>query len=210
MTQKKKTQIDSLRTLQRNMPRVLKEGNANPALALAAAANPLLALEHLGYEIAPEARQEIELHARFGPDKADEVVALEKSIYKAAGSEFDLADGDAVQETVYALLQPAKKGQAKEQKTQKQRVTQALEALRVSPTRIRIGKTAVDPLAEFTDLHPILPLLVEHRQLERQHPRFASRDVFDSILSGERKTAVTSLKFRLQDRERRKEQAAKK
>lgn len=209
MAQKTNKQIGSLRTLQRNMPRVLKEGNANPALALAAVANPMLALEYLGYEIAPEARQEIELRARFGPEKADEVVALESAIFKAAGKEFDLTDGDAVQETVYALLQPATKSRAKGQKAKKQRVNHALDALRVSPTRVRIGKTAVDPLTEYTDLHPVLPLLVEYRLLERRHPRFASREVFDSILSGEMKTAVTGIKFRLQSRDRRKKPAEK-
>ncbi len=208
MAQKANKQINSLRSLQRTMPRILKEVNADPALALAAAANPFLALEHLGYDIAPEARREIELRARFGPEKTDDFIALETALFEVIGSEFDLTDSEAVQATVYKLLQPAQKSRSKEQKVRQQRVQQALDALRVSPLQGRIGKTAVDPLTEFADLHPILPLLADYRRLERRHPRFASREQFASILSGERKTAITGLKFRLQERERRKKRAA--
>ena len=116
MPKNNKKRIDSLRTLQTKMPRILKEVNSDSSLAIAAAANPFFALEHLDYEIAPGARREIELRARFGQEQAKEFEALEKAIYKAADTEFDLTDAEAVQETVATLLQSDQSEKTKRQK----------------------------------------------------------------------------------------------
>ncbi|MCA9998901.1 MAG: hypothetical protein KDE56_24230, partial [Anaerolineales bacterium] len=61
-----------------------------------------------------------------------------------------------------------------------------------------------DPLADYADLHPIIPLLVEWRRQNLQSPRFASEEVFDRILAGEQKLPITEVTFTLQPRSRRK------
>ena len=57
--------IDTLEDLQYLGPELLKRINADQGLAVAAAANPILALSELGYELAPAVRQDLEERSRF-------------------------------------------------------------------------------------------------------------------------------------------------
>ena len=52
--------ISSLREIQLQVPRILENYADDQELALIALANPLAALEKIGYTFSPSARQEIE------------------------------------------------------------------------------------------------------------------------------------------------------
>jgi hypothetical protein len=58
--------IDSWKEAQTVAPTVLERLNADPSLLLAAASNPILALQELGYDISPSFREEFVDRVRFG------------------------------------------------------------------------------------------------------------------------------------------------
>lgn len=205
----KKAQISSLRELQRLMPRLLKETAGNDRLLLAAAANPILALAQLGYEVAPEAAREIELRARFGEEEGAAYDALEKEIRALAGDAFKPDDRRAAQQVLERLLPRQETTKAKGKKQQAAtmnggRRKQILEAAKPLAAR-RVGETAVkDPLTPFAESHPVIPLLLRWREMERRAPRFAPADLFQRILDEEVDLPITDIEFKLQERSRRK------
>lgn len=204
----KKAQISSLRELQRMMPRLLKETAGNDRLLLAAAANPILALNQLGYEVMPEAAREIELRARFGEEEGAVYEALEEGIRALAGDAFDPEDRHVAQQVLERLLprQDAAKGKGKKRTEAMNggRRKQILEAAKPLALR-RVGETAVkDPLAPFAESHPVIPLLLRWREMERRAPRFAPADLFQRILTEEVDLPITEIEFKLQARSRRK------
>lgn len=205
----KKAQISSLRELQRLMPRLLKETAGNDRLLLAAAANPILALAQLGYEVAPEAAREIELRARFGEEEGAAYDALEKEIRALAGDAFNPEDRRVAQQVLERLLPRQESGKGKGKKQQEPtmnggRRKQILEAAKPLAAR-RVGETAVkDPLTPFAESHPVIPLLLRWREMERRAPRFAPADLFQRILDEEVDLPITDIEFKLQERSRRK------
>lgn len=212
MAKKKKepSRLSSVRGLQRIMPRVLRALGKDPQLSLAAAANPLLALEALGYSLTDRASRQIERHARFGPAGAARLVELESSIFEIAGRRFDLRDPEAVRREIEPLLleAPAPKGKRKKAPYKKSEARKALAILeRPLPPVRSTAEPEPDPLEPLGRLHPVLPPLVEHRKLERSQPRFSSREVFERVRQGELNLPVTKLRFRLQKRAQRKAKA---
>ena len=90
--------IGSWADLQDEIRSIVEEVNADPSLGLAAAANPLFALEELGYEIDPAARRGIEDRLRFGPKGAKRIATLRGQLFEQAGRAFDpIDDGDVRQ-----------------------------------------------------------------------------------------------------------------
>src|SRR5215212_7242156 len=81
--------IRSVEDLRRRVPAILRRVNAEPALALRAAANPLLLLEELGYEIPARLRPEIERRIRHTPEDAARLGELEQRLHHIAGETFD-------------------------------------------------------------------------------------------------------------------------
>lgn len=205
----KKAQISSLSELQQMMPRLLKETAGNNRLLLAAAANPILALAQLGYEVTPEAAREIELRARFGEEEGAAYDALEQEIRSLAGDAFNPEDRHVAQQVLERLLprQEAAKGKGKKQQEPTMnggRRKQILEAAKPLAAR-RVGETAVqDPLAHFAESHPVIPALLRWREMERRFPRFAPADLFQRILDEEVDLPITEIEFKLQARSRRK------
>ncbi|MCC6602241.1 MAG: hypothetical protein IT327_03465 [Anaerolineae bacterium] len=205
---KQPTQINSLQDLQRLMPRLLKDTANQTSLLLAAAANPLLAVTRLGYQVSPEAARAIEHRARFGEAGGAAFEQLQAQLFEVAGQTFDPADGPTLRRVLAALL-PDDAAQT----TQKRPVTPALSrkqraellaAAESRPVGVPGQQPVRDPLADFAELHPIIPLLVEWRRMNLQSPRFASEEVFNRILAGELDLPITELTFTLQERSRRK------
>ena len=210
MAKKNDTLIDSLYALQTRMPRVLKALNADPSLALAAGANPILALQALGYELTPETIEEISSRARFGPEGGDPLAAQAKKVFKAADREFDLEEVAETGRILADLLtsKPAKKRRKADQAapTLKRKERQALlDALEAPLNPSRIGARPVDPLSQFTKLHPVVAELVAYRQLQRRFPGFADEATFNHIRAQEGRQPISRLTFRLQDRETRRQ-----
>ncbi|MCB8980731.1 MAG: hypothetical protein H6657_25250 [Ardenticatenaceae bacterium] len=202
---KQPTQINSLPELQRLMPRLLKDAADQPSLLLAAAANPLLAMARMGYEVAPEAARTIEYRARFGEAGGAAFEQLQAELFQTAGQTFDPADGRILRRVLAELLptEATQKGQKGQNVERKQR-TALLDAAESRPIGVPGQQPLRDPLADYADLHPIIPLLVEWRRQNLQSPRFASEEVFDRILAGEQKLPITEVTFTLQPRSRRK------
>jgi hypothetical protein len=54
-----------------------------------------------------------------------------------------------------------------------------------------------DPLEHLRDVHPIMPLVLEYRQLEASVPRLAPRQLYDRISQGDVQIPITNIKLRL-------------
>jgi len=172
-----KTVIDSLEVLHQHLPKIIEEINASPALALAAAANPLHAMEELGYQIAPQARAQIEDHIRFKPVAALRLANLRQQIFKMARRPFNL---NAPHELHRVLCEELKV--SREEPRQAQELV--LAATPLSPYEI-------DPLERFRDDHPIMEPLLEYRCLDASSPRLADLDLYRAIRKGNGPAANT-------------------
>lgn len=202
----KKNEITSLRDLQVLMPRLLKETAGNDRLLLAAAANPILVLTQLGYQVSPEAAREIEIRARFGAEQGAAYEELEAKLHKIAGEAFDPTAPDAAARVLENALAPSdtvgsKKKEASLNKTARRQI---LEAARQRPSGPLGYTPQQDPLEPFAELHPAIPLLIRWRQMEQRSPRFAAPEIARRILEGEITLPITHIEFSLQDRQRRK------
>ncbi|WP_446809119.1 hypothetical protein ACH50O_17950 [Methylomonas sp. 2BW1-5-20] len=192
--------INSLHELQLQMPRIVPAVNANPGLALAAAANPLLALEQLGYKLSSPAQAEIERYARFGPDNLKRLAELEAEFGKLLTTKTMPADPSEAR----ALFEksghePSDKAAANTKTTLKpaknQSLTTSLAAIFASKVLAEDEEKKL--LRELSAQHPGLPLLYQYRKIHRQRPVFASRSAFESILAGEKNTLVDQVEFSL-------------
>ena len=188
--------IDSVRELQRRVPRILKALAADERLSLAAAANPILALERLGHSFTPTARRQVEARIRFGERGAGRLAALVARVQTSLNAEVDI---DSPQE-LSAALAPA----LSETALGTLRASGGLQAV-LSPRNLRsAGDADSDPLAAIAGAHPAIEPLVEYRALQATVPRLAAPERFRSILEGEVRTPVQRVRFRLQDRAARR------
>jgi hypothetical protein len=192
--------ISSLRELQLQMPRIVQAVNANPKLALAAAANPLLAIEQLGYKLSPEAQKEIEQYARFGPDNLKRLAEIETEFGKLLATKtvpVNLTEARALFEKS-GHAQPDKSTTEKKM-TLKPTKNQGLEASLENIFASRVWSVSEEKklLSELSARHASLPLLFEYRKIHRQRQSFATRSAFETILSGEKNTLVDKIEFKL-------------
>jgi hypothetical protein len=184
--------IESIEDAQRQVGLILAEINANPALAIAAAANPLLAMEDLGYEITPAARTEIEDHVRFGAAKAARLKRLRASIFKAAGRTFDLESSESLRE-VLEQLEVTRVAAASPNHGQKRKV-EAPPVLNLARSpQLKWTARVDDPLEQYREKHPIMEALLEYRKIESSEPRLATRELYDEIRHGRRRTPLVSV-----------------
>lgn len=198
--------VSSWADLQRDVQSIVEQINADPALAVAAAANALLALEELGYEIDPAARPEIEDRLRFRPDDAKRVTRLRSELFRTAGGPFD-PSSDADVRRVLADV-GVKVGRLPD-------TTRPRPTLQIRPPRPK-SRAVVrqyaepqpepeweDPLERLRDRHPIVAPLIEYRRLEAAEPRLATPDVYRAVRDGRRPVPIRRLRGVVKtDRER--------
>jgi hypothetical protein len=147
------------------------------AASTAAAANPVLALEELGYPLDLEGRLELEDRGRFGARQVAERCRLREQIFEAAGRSFDLQDPQAV----HRLL------------------TDDLHlVVPVEPEELARPLVDRDPLHELKDAHPVMAPLLAYRRLDASVPGFAPRDLYARLRSGE--LAFPNLRLRARPR----------
>jgi len=192
--------INSLHELQLQMPRIVPAVNANPGLALAAAANPLLALEQLGYKLSSPAQAEIERYARFGPDNLKRLAELETEFGKLLTTKTMPADPSEARALFEKSgYEPSDKSAAKTKTSLKPAknpsLATSLEAIFASKVLAEDEEKKL--LRELSAQHPGLPLLYQYRKIHRQRPAFATRSAFESILAGEKNTLVDQVEFSL-------------
>ncbi|MFZ2901148.1 MAG: hypothetical protein WA004_21135 [Saprospiraceae bacterium] len=201
MKKKKNIKIGSLEELQSLMPVIVPQVNANAQLALAAAANPLLALEKLGYEFTTQAKKEIEPYVRFGPDGLKRLADIEEKWKKAVGVQALPTDPSMA----LKIFEVKDLGIATGDKTKEKYVVQPKptdKALNAAIDLVFSSKKITEAdekktLGMLEGIHTGLSVLYEYRKLLRQKPAFADKEQFERLLSGDQKTPFTSLEFLL-------------
>jgi hypothetical protein len=188
--------IDSIRELRRLVPSILERINADQALALRAAANPLLALDELGYRLTPAVRAEAERMVRFPKGARERLSTLEKEIFKHAGGPFELDSPPALERVLFdqlKLTRPDGGALLSAPAGPAQRPIQAASA-RGMPV---LGRDFVDPLAPLAGRHPIMAPLLEYRRLDASRPKLAPRELYERIRRGDVKLPLVRLRARL-------------
>jgi len=195
----------------REIGTIVARVNADPALALAAAANPIFALEAIGYTIEPAVRREFEERIRFSPEQVAKLHQLNKQIDELAGRHVDPASAADVHKLLFDELRLHEKHEQhdrhekheKEEKHEKHERHErhekpAAEALERTPQLGWSAKTA-DPLEHLRGRHRIAELILEYRALEASEPRLATREFFDQVRSGKANVRASKITFVLRN-----------
>jgi hypothetical protein len=156
--------IDTLRELQDLGPALLKRINADQGLAVAAVANPILALSELGYELAPAVRQDLEERSRFSKRQIVQRRKLRNEVRRAAGRDVDVGDPADLRRLLTDELKI------------KGRLPDDLSL----PAKPTVG----DALDQLRTVHPALKPILMLRALEAGAPRFAPLERYRAIRSG--------------------------
>lgn len=120
--------IRSIEELRQSVPAILKRLNADQSLLLAAAANPIFALEELGYHIPSELHRELDRRIRFTTDERAKLTELESHIQKLAGERFAPDDPEMLESVLFTRLK--------------------LPALPAEPVRVPIEPSGTRPSAQ--------------------------------------------------------------
>ncbi len=181
--------IASLDDLHRRLPEMVKQQETHPRLAIAALANPLLALERLGYTIASEIAREVAIRTRFRGEDAERLLTLDQALRTDLGDDADLDDAPTLAPRLLKLM-----GETARKKS----VAAPLrEALHKPVIAAPIGRPPLaDPLADFRAAHPVIDRLVTYRALDASRPRLASPALFEAILAGKAASPVTAARLR--------------
>lgn len=143
--------------------------NRDPNLLLAAAANPILALDEMGYKIKPDIRPKIEDNLRFKPSEITKISRLRKSIYKEAGKEFNIRAEEELNIVLFKELN----------------IRLYDEKGCPIHKRIRILKKGEeDDLHLYSDLHPIIKPLLAFREIDASVHGFSDPSTYKRIRKG--------------------------
>jgi hypothetical protein len=175
--------ISSWKEAQTVAPTVLERLNADPPLLMAAASNPILALEELGYNIAPSFREEFVDRVRFGTRGATLLRQLRKKIFSEVGVRFDLDSPTEIGRIIFDHLKLHRPAYAE------------METFR-APDFSFTRHYEKEPLEPFRGQHPLVDSLLEYRQLNARAPNFATRELFDEIRAGKHRIPVVRLHAR--------------
>jgi hypothetical protein len=182
--------ITSLDELRRRVPSIIEEVNADTTLMQGALVNPLLALEALGYRLTEDVWRQAERRVRFKPEVADRLEALSAEVFQVAGVRFDIDSPDQLWEVLFRKLElqlPVQDPRSRELTANELQLVPALFPRLPVP----------DPLEPLRPQHPVIPLLLDYRQLEVSEARLAPRDLFERVHQGELKLPVTRARARL-------------
>lgn len=208
--------------LHRLLPRLFAQQEQRPQLAIAALANPVLALRELGYVLAPEIARHMERLARFGAARTAEIDAIEAELQRELGEKATLDDRQALAKAVMDRLPDslldaafpddadAKGGAAKGPDAPPLQAAGKSTAPRAVSVRERLADllpeprqrrfdgpaSQPDPLAALKGRAPVLDAMLRLREIEGSRARLAEPEVFRGILDGRIATPVTRVRFR--------------
>ncbi len=166
----KRVQIKSWEDLQKNVGTITKRLNKDKNLLLAAAANPILALEELGYDITSDIVGFVEDKMRFGTKQVAQLKKLRTEIYKKSGAQFNIRSESELQKTLFEDLE--------------------IEAFddRGCPISKAIGIPKKgdenDPLKAYETLHPVISPLLSFRELDASIAGFCDAHTYKRIRTG--------------------------
>jgi hypothetical protein len=193
--------IGTLAQAERLVPSLVRALQHDSLLAQRALANPLLAVEELGYEFAPEVRAAAERRLRFPPATSGRLQALSEEIQQFAGHPFDLdspADLDAVLFGELGLRRPRGRIARQLPPDQLPPGTDFSQAAAPLPWQGPFTPKVIDPLKALKGRHPIVDPLLEYRALDSSEPRLAPAEVYEKLRSGEVTIPIGAVRFRLQ------------
>ena len=176
-TEEAARRIDTLEDLQDLGPELLKRINADQALAVAAIANPILALSELGFELAPSVRQDLEERGRFSKRQIVARRKLRNEVRRAAGRDVDVGEPADLRQLLADELKI------------KSRLPDDLSL----PSK----PGADDPLSRLRTAHRALKPILMLRALEAGAPRFASLERYRAIRTGSVKLPSLHISARL-------------
>lgn len=185
--------IGSWNAAQALLPAILEKLNSNPPLLLAALASPLLALEELGYEIAPSFREELTSRLRFSPQDAARIRQLRDEIFTHAGRSFDLESPAETESVLFDHL-----------KLRRPPYSAGKQALQAPAFRFS-HEQEKDPLESLRGQHAAVDALLEFRKLDARAPKLAPRELYDEIKGGKHALPLTRLHARLKTRKTNEE-----
>jgi len=212
--------ISSMEELMEAVPQIIEAVNADPALALRFAANPLFLAEELGYTLSDEMRHFAARRVRFPTETFEKLQALEEQVWELAGERFDIDSEEALAHVLFTKLKlsppqvedPAQQKKPRRKRKAPKKTTRAMEpdtdaAQKPDPRKLTallparpVGHGPIDdPLEPLRDAHPIVPPLLEYRQLEASSARLAPRELYDRIGRGDIDLPITRLKLRLKN-----------
>lgn len=178
------TEITDIAQLQEQVSTLLQRINSDRHLALAAAVNPLLALEELGYRLAPSVRHEIERRSRYTKRQLVRLNAL-RAEFAGLVPNFPIEDANLLAAAqVRRLLREGLD-------IPDQRIPRDLDMPR---------RPAPDPLEPLSDAHPAMPALLGLRDIERSALRFASAERYREVRSGKLILPIESVSGKPADR----------
>jgi hypothetical protein len=218
--------IDSVDSLRRRMPRIVAAVNEDPGLAERAAANPILALEELGYVLSDRFRPEAELRARFAAPEAKRVVALRSEVEEHLRAGVDLTSAESIVRALRSIdvqlpetarstavetdlaaqpetNAPVRSGEAKQGRgrhTDRRRRTRAIPTVPPRPIPEDAAVALVPALREAEGKHAVIRPLADYLELEASRPRLATERVYARLRERPPDPARTdvAIRFRLQ------------
>lgn len=180
------------------MPRLIGAINENPSLARAALANPLFAIEELGYTIDEGVRTTFERRIRFTVDEAARLQSLADEIIKAAGCDVDVDDPYDLSRVLFEVLHLPRPDTKNDDDYQiDDRPAHEHDALPTAPLDPRLpwlDQVRPDPLEVLGGSHPVMKPLLEYRELDASQPRLASPDAYRR--ARDETKSVTNVSFR--------------
>ena len=92
--------IKTLKELQLKMPAIIKQYGSDNNLTRLAMANPIIALERVGFTFTPDAKEEIESYVRFGKEGAKRIYDLREKINTTVGRKIDIKNSEQLAEAI--------------------------------------------------------------------------------------------------------------
>jgi hypothetical protein len=205
-------EVHSLKELQLEVAGILDRVNRDANLSRSALVNPILALEELGYDIAPRFRPSLEHRLRFSLGSCRRLERLQREIFAAAGHEFAINEPRDLHRVLFEELRlSSSKYQTSHPTAAKAESARPPYSLNTEPLPPHgFGRPpAADPLQPLAGAHPIMPPLLEYRLLESSQPRFAPRALYQEVKAGGRAGFVTGVRARLKQTAKNVEEDAR-
>jgi DNA polymerase I-like protein with 3'-5' exonuclease and polymerase domains len=178
--------ITSMKALQERLSEILEELSVDHNHLLAAGANPILALEDLGYSLSRRVLEDLEDRSRFSREETTTRRELRRRIFDLAGTTFHVSDESELDRVLFDVLKIERPRQSR----------QMIQQPRFERGEEPEEQPSPDPLERLRDVHPVIEPLLEYRRLDATRPQFAPRSRYEEIKSGKRQLPITSIRIR--------------
>ncbi|WP_116127894.1 hypothetical protein [Lewinella sp. IMCC34183] len=168
----KRTTITTYPELRERAPEIVAAHGDDPRLATAALANPVLALEAAGYDLAPDLRETLEERLRFGEVNYKRLLDIRKQLRASGGGAVDPLDPVATHALIDRLSDRSHPYTPPTKSSRSLKIQ--ADELHEAPGR--------DDLEDRLEEHPLVAEVLEYRRIYRTSPPFASRDDFQRLM----------------------------